>query len=234
MHSIAIIGTGFGGLGMAWHLRRAGIDDFVIFEKGLDVGGTWRENIYPGAGCDVPSHLYSFSFESDYPWAWRYAKQDEILAYLRHCALKFDLMRHIRFGAEVAGADFDAARGAWNVKLAGGETDTVRFLVSAVGQLDRPAIPALPGMQSFHGTAFHSANWDHAFDVRGKSIAVIGTGASAVQFVPEIAPLVRQLYVFQRSPGWTVPKVEKILSPLKRRLFAVPWLRRLDRARSSR
>ncbi|TAJ53242.1 MAG: NAD(P)/FAD-dependent oxidoreductase [Nevskiaceae bacterium] len=230
--TVAIIGTGFGGLGMAWHLKQAGIDSLVIFEKADDVGGTWRENRYPGSGCDVPSHLYSFSFESHYPWAWRYARQPEILDYLRHCSRKFDLQRHIRFRTEVEGADFDAARGVWRIRLAGGGVHEARFLVSAVGQLHRPAYPRIPGGDQFAGKAFHSAHWDHDYDLKGKTVAVIGTGASAVQFVPEIAKEVQQLYLYQRTPGWTIPKVERPISPFMRGLLnRLPVIEKLDRLR---
>lgn len=230
--AVAIIGTGFGGLGMAWQLRQLGIDDFVMLEKAQDLGGTWRENRYPGAACDVPSHLYSFSFESRYPWAHRYAKQGEILDYQRHCARKFDLMRHIRFGAEVQGARFDEARGLWQLTLASGETLEAVTVVSAVGQLHRPAIPAIPGRETFKGRQFHSATWDPDYDFRGKRVAVIGTGASAVQFVPELAREAAQMHVFQRTPGWVAPKFDKAFSPFEHRLLKwLPWLYDLDRAR---
>jgi cation diffusion facilitator CzcD-associated flavoprotein CzcO len=227
-----IVGSGFAGLGMGYYLKQAGIDSFVILEKAAELGGTWRENTYPGSGCDIPSHLYSFSFDLGYPWGWRYGKQAEILDYLRQVARKFDLARHIRFNCEVEGADFDEGRGVWRIRLADGGTLEARFLVTAVGQLHRPAIPELPGAARFGGTAFHSARWDHSCALRGKSVAVIGTGASAIQFVPEIAREVRQLYVFQRSPGWIIPKVEKAFSGFFKWLLArVPLLLRIDRLR---
>lgn len=230
--TVAIIGSGFGGLGMAWYLKQAGISSFTIFEKSNEVGGTWRENRYPGAGCDVPSHLYSFSFESHYPWAWRYAKQGEILDYQRHVARKHEIYPHVRFGCEVLGADFDAARGVWVLRLASGETHEARFLVSAVGQLHRPAYPKIPGGIRFAGRSFHSAHWDADYDLRGKTVAVIGTGASAVQFVPEVARQAKQLYLYQRTPGWTLPKVEAPISRAQRRLMqALPMVERLDRLR---
>jgi cation diffusion facilitator CzcD-associated flavoprotein CzcO len=229
---VAIVGSGFGGLGMGYYLKQAGIDSFAIFEKAGDVGGTWRENTYPGSGCDIPSHLYSFSFDQGYPWAWRYAKQPEILDYLRKFSGKHGLLGHIRFNTAVTGADFDASRGLWTVRLASGEVHEARYLVTAVGQLHQPAMPRIPGVERFRGKAFHSARWDHAFDMRGKAVAVIGTGASAIQFVPEIAKEVRQLHVFQRSPGWIIPKVEKAFSRVTRWLLArVPLIARLDRLR---
>lgn len=230
--TVAIIGTGFGGLGMAWHLKQAGIESFTLFEKRDEVGGTWRENRYPGAGCDVPSHLYSFSFESHYPWAWRYAKQSEILDYQRHVARKHGIYPHVRFGCEVVGADFDAARGLWEVRLASGEIHEARFLVSAVGQLHRPAYPKIPGGNRFAGKSFHSAHWDESYDLRGKRVAVIGTGASAVQFVPPVAQQAQRLDLYQRSPGWTLPKVEAPIPAWQRRLMnALPFVEQLDRLR---
>jgi cation diffusion facilitator CzcD-associated flavoprotein CzcO len=230
--SVAIIGSGFGGLGMAQALRRAGIDNFVMLEKAKALGGTWRENTYPGAGCDVPSHLYSFSFEPHFPWARRYARQSQILEYLNHCADKYDLRRHIRFGCEVTAADFDEEKGLWRIQLASGESLSARVLVSAVGQLSRPAIPSIPGSESFTGTRFHSANWDHDHELDGKTVAVVGTGASAVQFVPEIAKRVKRLHVFQRSPGWTLPKVDTAFSPTELSLLrSMPVIHDLDRAR---
>lgn len=230
--SVAIVGTGFGGLGMAHYLKKAGINSFVIFEKAEDVGGVWRENTYPGAGCDVPSHLYSFSFEHRYPWVYRYGKQAEILAYMRHCASKFGIYPHIRFKQEVSGADFDEQRGLWQIRLASGERHEARILISAVGQLHRPSIPVFPGQAAFRGRSFHSARWDHGYDLKDKSVAVIGSGASAVQFVPEIARQVKKLYLFQRSPGWVAPKFEKPFGRLERKLFdTLPFLHDLDRMR---
>lgn len=229
---VAIIGAGFGGLGMAYYLRRAGIEDFVILEKATDIGGTWRENTYPGAACDIPSHFYSFSFEPHYPWSNRYAPQPEILAYLRHCARKYDILRHVRFKAEVTDAVFDAARGLWRLMLADGSTVEAETVVSAVGQLHRPSIPDIPGRDRFQGRMFHSARWDHDYELDGKRVAVIGTGASAIQFVPAIAPRLRQLYVYQRSPGWIIPKFDHTFSRFERWLFdTFPILHDLDRLR---
>jgi cation diffusion facilitator CzcD-associated flavoprotein CzcO len=229
---VAIIGSGFGGLGMGYYLKRFGIESFTIFEKSGELGGVWRENTYPGAGCDVPSHLYSFSFEPHYPWSSRYGQQPEILAYQRHVARKHDLLRHIRFGSEVTGADFDARRGLWVVRFRDGSTHEARVLVSAVGQLHRPQIPDIPGRERFLGRAFHSARWDHDYDFNGKTVAVIGTGASAVQFVPRIASQVQQLYVYQRSPGWCIPKFDKPFAGWQRRLLdRLPLLHDLDRWR---
>ncbi|PPE73399.1 4-hydroxyacetophenone monooxygenase [Solimonas fluminis] len=229
---VAIIGAGFGGLGLGYYLKKAGIENFTIFEKADEVGGTWRENTYPGSGCDIPSHLYSYSFEPHYPWAYRYGKQSEILEYQRFVTRKYGLGRHIRFNAEAAGAEFDEASGLWTLQLANGERIQARHLVSGVGQLHRPAYPKLPGLERFRGKAFHSARWDHDFDLKGKSVAVIGTGASAVQFVPEIAKQVQQLYVCQRTPGWFIPKFEKAFGPFTRWLLKTfPVIHDIDRWR---
>lgn len=224
-----IIGTGFGGLGMAIALRRAGEDDILLLEKGRDVGGVWRENTYPGAACDIPSHLYSFSFEPNPHWTRTYSPQAEILAYLRHCADKYGVREKIRFGCEVTSATFDEASSLWRVEW----TDPAgqpraghaRALVSAVGLLTRPVIPALPGLGDFAGPVFHSAQWDHGVELRGKRIAVIGTGASAIQFVPALARLASRLTVFQRTPPWILPRGDRAYSEAERRRFARwPWL----------
>lgn len=230
--TIAIIGSGFGGIGLAWHLKQAGIEDFTLFEKASELGGTWRENTYPGCGCDVASHLYSYSFEPHYPWRFRYGKQAEILEYLNHVADKYDLRKHIRFNSEVEGAKFDAKRGLWSAQLKGGETHASRFLTTAVGQLSRPQYANVPGIDRFKGKSFHSAEWDHDYDLNGKHVAVIGTGASAVQFVPEIVKQVRKLHLFQRTPGWTIPKVDREFKPTERKLLdKAPLIHDLDRQR---
>jgi len=216
---VAIIGSGFGGLGMAYSLRKSGIDSIVILEKAAELGGTWRENTYPGCGCDVPSHFYSYSFESHYPWEWRYGKQAEILKYQHHVARKYDLEKHIRYRSEVESAVYDDARSIWVLKLKDGSTLEAESVVSAVGQLHQAAYPKIAGREKFQGKAFHSAHWDHSYDLDGKKVAVIGSGASAVQFLPEIAPKVKSLALFQRSPGWTFPKAEKKLSGFEQWLF---------------
>jgi cation diffusion facilitator CzcD-associated flavoprotein CzcO len=229
---IAIVGSGFSGIAMGVMLKRAGIDSFVILEKAGDVGGTWRDNTYPGAACDVPSHLYCFSFEPKPDWSRAFSPQREIHEYLRHCARKYDLERHLRFHHEVTGAEFDAARGVWTLRLAGRESLEARALVLGNGALHVPSIPELPGRASYRGRAFHSAAWDHRFDLTGKSVAVIGTGASAIQFVPEIAPQVASLSVFQRTPPWVVPKADGPVAGWRQRLFrALPFTNRLHRAR---
>jgi cation diffusion facilitator CzcD-associated flavoprotein CzcO len=207
--TVAIIGTGFGGLGMAIRLKQSGLDDLVVFEKGDDVGGCWRENTYPGAACDVPSHLYSFSFEPKHDWSRRFAPQPEILDYLRHCAEKYDVRRHVRFNTEVTGAEFDEGAGVWEIALADGSTHRAQVLVTATGQLSRPAYPRIPGIDSFAGELFHSARWNHDYDLTGKRVAVIGTGASAIQFVPAIVDQVRHLTLFQKDAPYVTAKPDR-------------------------
>lgn len=231
VHAAIIIGTGFGGLGMAIALRAKGVDDIVILEKAQDVGGVWRDNRYPGAASDVPSHLYSFSFEPNPAWSHVFARQPEILAYLQHCARHYDLHRHIRFGAEVAQAVYDEASACWTVSLTDGRRVTARLLVSATGQLSRPAYPQLPGIDSFAGQQFHSATWQHDHDLRGRRVAVVGTGASAIQFVPAIAHQVAQLSVFQRSAAYVLPRPDRPYADWEQARFRhSPWTRRLHRA----
>ncbi|CAA0093542.1 Baeyer-Villiger monooxygenase [Zhongshania aliphaticivorans] len=231
-YQVAIIGTGFGGLGMAYYLKKSGIDNFLVLEKGEDVGGVWRENTYPGAGCDVPSHFYSWSFEPHYPWQYRYGKHYEIKEYMRFVSRKYDIYSHIKFKQKVIAANFDEQRAVWVIHSASGEIYEADILISAVGQLHRPSIPNIPGQDKFKGTSFHSATWNHDFDMSGKQVAVIGTGASAVQFVPEIAKRVEKLHVFQRSPGWVGPKVEKAFSGWQRWLLDhIPLIHDIDRLR---
>jgi len=230
--SIAIIGAGFAGLGMGYYLKKGGIESFTIFEKAGDLGGVWRDNTYPGAACDVPSHLYSFSFDTHYPWSTAFGPQREILDYLHQVAQKHGLMRHIRFGQEVASASFDEARGVWLIRFVDGATAEVRVLISAVGQLHRPVLPDVPGIEAFQGPMFHSARWDHSFDPAGKTVASIGAGPSAIQYVPEIAKQAKQLHVFQRTPAWCVHKADRAYSRPERWLLRNwPWTHTLDRLR---
>jgi cation diffusion facilitator CzcD-associated flavoprotein CzcO len=217
--SVGVVGAGFGGVGMGVKLRQAGIEDFTIFERWESVGGTWCANTYPGLACDVPSHLYSFSFALGHDWSRRYAPQAEILRYIEDCAERFDLGPHLRLGTEVTGASFDAAEGRWVLTTDAGETHTFDILVTACGQLSRPTTPAIPGLEGFEGRAFHSAEWDHDHDLAGRRVAVIGTGASAIQFVPEIAPVVERLTIYQRSAPWILPKMDREYPEWERRLF---------------
>ncbi len=228
--AVTIVGSGFSGLGMAIRLKKSGMDDFVILEKEDDIGGTWRDNSYPGCGCDVQSHLYSFSFELNPAWSRTFARQEEIWDYLRHCADKYELWPHIRFGAALVRSEFDEETGAWLVTTNRGETFTSRAVVLGTGPLHQPAYPNVPGMEKFEGRMFHSAQWDHSYDLTGKRVAVIGTGASAIQFVPQIATRVEQLHLFQRTPPWVMPKPDHPISGRQQQLFRrFPVLQRLRR-----
>ncbi|HVW30309.1 MAG TPA: NAD(P)/FAD-dependent oxidoreductase [Polyangiaceae bacterium] len=228
---VIIIGSGFGGLGTAIKLRAAGNDSFVVLERGSDLGGTWRDNDYPGCACDVQSHLYSFSFEPNPKWSRLFAPQQEILSYLKHCADKYDVRRFIRFGECVVRAEYDDASAEWTVRTSAGSVYRGRALVCAIGALSNPAYPDIPGLERFEGRTFHSALWDHDYDLRGKRVAVIGTGASAIQFVPRIAQQVEHLDVYQRTPPWVFPKPDRPTSERQRRLFArfpfILWLYRV-------
>lgn len=227
---VAILGAGFSGLCMAVRLAKAGIRSFTIYEKSDGVGGTWRDNSYPGAGCDIPSHLYSFSFDRRPDWSRHYALQPEILRYLDDCVDRFGLRSKIRFGVEIVGARFDDAEALWHLRTRSGETFTADVLVTGLGQLNRPSVPEIPGLEQFTGTAFHSARWDHSSDLAGKRVAVIGNGASAVQFVPRIAPDVARLHLFQRSANWILPRNDAAYSAIAQRIFrslpALEWMHR--------
>ena len=227
---VVVVGTGFSGLGMAIQLRRDGREDFVVLEKADDVGGTWRANTYPGCACDIQSHMYSFSFEQNPDWTRSYSSQEEIWAYLRRVTDRYDLRRSIRFGTEVTGARWDADEARWHVATAAGTEYVARFLVAGTGALHIPNVPALAGLESFAGRVFHSAEWDHGFDLTGKRVAVIGTGASAIQFVPRIAGDVARLDLYQRTPPWIMPKPDHAIPPWTRRLFrSVPGAQRAYR-----
>lgn len=218
-HEVIIIGTGFAGLGMAINLKKAGKDDFIIFEREADVGGTWLVNHYPGCACDVQSHLYSFSFEPNPDWSRMFSPQEEIWNYLRGCADKYGIRPHIHFNSEVSSARYDEKAGIWTVTTADGQSTTARVVVSAMGPLDRPFIPDIKGMENFQGKRFHSQDWDHDYDLAGKKVAVIGTGASAIQFVPQIAPDVAELKLFQRTAPWIMPKPDRDVAAWEQRLF---------------
>jgi cation diffusion facilitator CzcD-associated flavoprotein CzcO len=209
MPGIVIVGAGFGGIGMGVALKKAGYHDFVILDKAHDLGGTWRDNQYPGCACDVPSPLYSYSFELNPDWSHLFAPQREIWDYLRNCARKHGLDEHIRYGTAVERMDWDDEARRWNVEtVRDGELHSYRphAVVSAAGALHLPSYPDIPGAAGFGGTSFHSARWDHSCDLTGKRVAVIGTGASAIQFVPQIAEHTSRLTVFQRTPPWIHPR----------------------------
>ena len=228
--SVAIIGAGFGGIGLAITLKKAGIDSLTIFEKAEGVGGVWRHNTYPGAACDVPSHLYSFSFEPNPDWSRRFSPQPEILDYLERCVEKYGLGQNLRLGTEVSRAEFDDDSGKWRIETDGGETLEADVLVSACGQLSRPAMTRIEGAERFRGPIFHTASWDHDVEIDGKRVAVIGTGASTIQVVPAIAGRVAQLDVYQRSAPYVIPKKDRAYTPWERRLFRwFPPARRLAR-----
>jgi cation diffusion facilitator CzcD-associated flavoprotein CzcO len=216
---------------MAIRLKQAGIHDFVVLEKDDDIGGTWRDNSYPGCACDVPSMMYSFSFEQNPDWSRMFAEQHEIFEYLRHCVDKYRLRRHIRLGAEFTGAEYDENRHRWHVWTADGTEYVCKALVSGVGALHIPRRPALPGIERFRGEVFHSAQWNHDYDLEGKRVAVVGTGASAIQFVPRIARKVSHLLLFQRTPPWVQPKPDGPVAPRLQRAFRrIPGLQRAARA----
>lgn len=222
---ILIIGSGFGGLGLAIQLKRAGIDTFTILEQSASLGGTWRDNSYPGAACDVPSMLYSFSFEQKTDWTRKWSPQPEIRQYMEDCARRNDLLRHIRFGVRVTGARFDEPSGTWTVRTADGEELVADVLVSGVGQLHAPHVPAIPGLESFAGPQFHSARWNHDVDLAGRTVGVIGNAASAIQFIPQIAPRVRRLSIFQRSANWMIPRGDRAYRGWEKWVFAnVPFV----------
>jgi cation diffusion facilitator CzcD-associated flavoprotein CzcO len=227
--SVAVVGGGFGGVGAAVMLRREGYEDVTVFEKGERVGGVWQHNTYPGAACDIPSHLYEYSFAPN-RWSRRYAPQAEIQAYVEGVARRFGVLDKVRTGTEVTSACWDEARGKWLLETSGGPHEA-DVLLTACGQLSVPSTPAIPGLDEFDGPAFHTAEWRHDVDLAGKRVAVVGTGCSAIQVVPAIQPEVAQLDVYQRSPGWTLPKMDFEYSTRAHALFKrLPALRRLDRA----
>src|SRR5207302_8027450 len=217
--SIAIVGGGFGGVGAAAMLRRAGHYDVTVFERGDRVGGVWTHNTYPGAACDVPSHLYELSFAPNPRWSRRFAPQAEIQRYLEDVARRDGVLERVRTGTEVTSARWDEQRGRWALQTSAGEHEA-EILITACGQLSVPKTPAIPGLESFAGPAFHTACWRHDVDLAGERVAVIGTGCSAIQTVPAIQPIVAQLDVYQRSPGWTIPKMDFAYSERAKRAFA--------------
>jgi cation diffusion facilitator CzcD-associated flavoprotein CzcO len=229
VHEVAIIGAGFGGLGMAIRLKQEGIEDFVVLERGSDVGGTWWANSYPGCQCDIPSNLYSFSF-ARHDWDRAYPMRDQILDYLRGCARRFDVLRHTRLNCELLGATWMADRQHWDLETSDGPMGA-RVLVAAPGLLSEPWSPELPGLERFRGNAFHTASWNHSDDLSGKRVALLGSGATAVQVVPNIQPRLAKLHLFQRTPPWVVPHFDHPVRPRLRRLYRrVPPLQALSRA----
>jgi cation diffusion facilitator CzcD-associated flavoprotein CzcO len=259
-HEVLIIGTGFAGLCMAIQLKKAGLNDFVMLEKEADLGGTWYVNTYPGCACDVPSHMYSFSFEPNPNWSREFASQPEILTYIRHCADKYALRPRVRFNSQAVGARFDEVANLWRVRIADAgavgafmaarglkpgdtlPTDdaafpatrelTARFVVAGMGGLSTPAYPQLKGLEKFEGRTFHSQRWDHSYDLTGKRVAVIGTGASAIQIVPAIQPKVGHLDLYQRTAPWVLPKPNPEISQRRKALYRyLPVTRAAERLR---
>src|SRR5262245_1425571 len=230
-YRVVIIGAGFGGIGMAIRLKQAGIDDFVVIDRASNLGGTWRDNSYPGLTCDVPSLLYSFSFR---PWRWsrRFPARDEILAYLHGLISEHDLGRHLRFNRGVISADFVEDRAIWKISLSDGSALEATSVVSAVGQLGSPALPASAGRDVFGGPSWHSGRWNHYVDLTGRHVAVIGTGASAIQFVPEIAKVAGHADVYQRTAPYVLPKADRPYREAEQILFdRLPLVRKADRLR---
>lgn len=230
-HDVIILGAGLGGLGMGRCLKAAAIQNFVILEKSHAVGGTWRDNTYPGAACDTESHLYCYDFELHIGVSRLYARQPELLRYATRLAERAGLAPHIRYGTEVVAAGWSDAAHCWRLTLADGSTLTSRVFIPAWGQLNRPSIPNFPGRDDFAGRAFHSANWPTDFTGAGLRVASIGNAASAIQYIPEIAPIVAHLTVFQRSPNWIVPRGDRPYSPDELRQFSDPEAFKSDRQR---
>jgi cation diffusion facilitator CzcD-associated flavoprotein CzcO len=223
-HEVAVIGAGLSGIGVAAALRRAEIEDFVILERADDVGGTWRDNTYPGVGVDIPAYAYQFSYEPKPDWSRVFARGSEVKSYIDDFVEKYDVRRHVRFATEVTARTWDAGEQLWRLELNGGEGElTARFVISAIGAFVDPKPCGLEGLDDFGGKLIHSARWDHDYDLTGKRVAVVGTGASAVQIVPTIAPKVERLDVYQRTPIWVSPKFDPpILEPVKRLFATVP------------
>jgi cation diffusion facilitator CzcD-associated flavoprotein CzcO len=227
---VAITGAGFGGLCMAVQLQKAGVDDFVILEKAGEVGGAWRDNHYPGAACDVQSHMYSYSFATQPNWSQRYAPWHEIQQYIIDVVKKFGLRKQIHCNQEVHSAVFDESTARWTIKTKGGEVWSAKYWVLASGPLHVPAIPEIKGLHEFQGKVMHSAQWDHGYDLRGKNVVSIGTGGSAIQYAPEVARIANQLHIFQRSPAWVVPRDERTYTEFDKKVFAnFPFVRTLHR-----
>jgi cation diffusion facilitator CzcD-associated flavoprotein CzcO len=226
---VVIVGAGFSGLAMAVALQRAGREDFLVLERGHEVGGTWRDNTYPGCACDVPSHLYSLSFAPNSGWTSTFSPQPEIWDYLRRVAEEHHVLPHVRLGCELEGAKWDADAQRWALQTSSGPLNA-RVLVTAAGPLSEPAIPDIPGLDGFQGKVFHSATWDHEHDLTGERVAVIGTGASAIQFIPQIQPRVSKLHLIQRTPPWIMPRPDRKLTRFERILYRhVPLAQRLMR-----
>ena len=220
MHTAIIIGSGFSGICMAIKLKEKGLHDFIILEKANEVGGTWRDNTYPGAECDIPSALYSYSFEQYPHWEFKWSHQPQILDYLKHCATKYDIYKHIEFGKELVGAKWDSDNSTWSIVCKDGSNYEGKTFITALGQLHHPSTPDLKGKSIFQGPSFHSAQWDHSVDLNNKRIGVIGNAASAVQFIPQLAKVAKQVTIFQRSANWMLPKQDRMYKEWEKKLVA--------------
>ncbi|WP_067702107.1 flavin-containing monooxygenase [Nocardia jejuensis] len=231
-HELIIVGAGFSGIGTAIALRKAGFDDFLIIDEADGAGGTWHWNTYPGIAVDIPSFSYQFSFEKQRNWSRVYAPGRELKAYADRCVQKYGLRPRIRFGTTVVRADFDDALHLWRLHTADGDELTCRFMIGATGVLTRPKLPEIPGADRFTGTTMHTARWDHDVDLRGKRVGIIGTGASAIQIIPEIAERVSELVVFQRTPIWCLPRPDAPLPSAVRMLMGLPGGQLLTRLAS--
>ena len=231
-YQVAIIGAGFGGLAMAIRLLQRNIHNFLILEKSNEVGGTWRENQYPGAACDVQSHLYSLSFAPKTDWSKRYADAPEIFQYIQDVVQQFNLREYCQFNSEVVHTEYHEKECLWHVTLKDGRQLSCQYLIFASGPLHVPQIPHIKGIEKFQGKVFHSSQWDHQYDLNGKVVASIGTGGSAIQYIPEIAPQVKQIYVMQRTAAWVIPRDERKYLNVEKKLFKqADWFRKLHRAR---
>lgn len=220
-YQVGIIGAGFGGLVAALKLKNSGRSSFVIFERASEIGGTWRDNTYPGCACDVPSHLYSIASKPNPDWNYKFSKQPEILNYLKKVVENNDLTSHIRLNSDIVEIKFMEFQGLWQITDRTGNQTTVKFIISSTGSLNRPVIPKFEGLETFKGAKFHSSQWDKTCDIKGKRVAVIGTGASAIQIVPTIAPDVAQLMVFQRTPAWITPRRDRKTLRFEKALYRI-------------
>jgi cation diffusion facilitator CzcD-associated flavoprotein CzcO len=229
---VAILGAGLGGLGAAIRLRRAGITSLRIFERAPEVGGTWRDNTYPGCACDIPSHLYSFSFEPNAEWTRPYPRQAEIQAYILRVVDAYGLRECLQLGATVTAVRWLPTEALWRVEVDGAAVLKARHVISATGPLNKPSVPAIEGRASFQGPQFHSSEWRHDVALAGKMVAVVGTGASAIQLVPELAKTASALHVFQRTPAWVVPRPDRPYGPTRKAIYRLlPALQKLNRWR---
>lgn len=214
-----VIGAGFSGIGAAIRLKKAGIENFVILERKNEIGGTWRDNTYPGCACDIPSFLYCYSFEPNPNWSASFSPHYEILAYLKKCIDKYALASHIHYNCQVKALIFQENTASWDIRTNSATTYHARTVISCSGPLNEPIIPSFKDQTKFKGKSFHSLNWDHDYDLINKRVGVIGTGASAIQFIPKIAPKLKQLTIFQRTPPWIEPKVNVLFSKTAKRHF---------------